>query len=157
MTPVSYAIWAFLAGALIPLMGILNAGLARGAGGPVPATVILFTTALVGSLLLFLVTPVRVPDLATLARIPPGQYTGGLIVGFYVASITFLAPRFGVGNAILFAVSAQLLTAAVIDHFGLAGALLRPLTPIRLTGLLIVVAGVVVTQAGDRLLVAARS
>jgi len=29
MSGVSYALWAFAAGALIPLMGILNAGLAR--------------------------------------------------------------------------------------------------------------------------------
>ena len=157
MSLVSYAIWAFMAGALIPLMGILNAGLARGAGGPVPATVILFATAFAASLLLLLVTPARFPDLATLSRIPAAQYTGGLIVGFYVVSITFLAPRFGVGNAILFAVSAQLLTAALIDHFALVGAILRPLTPIRLVGLLIVVAGVVVTQVGDRVLAAARS
>jgi hypothetical protein len=32
--------------------------------------------------------------------------------------ITFLAPRFCVGDAILFAVTAQLLTSAFIDNFG---------------------------------------
>lgn len=33
MSSITYALWAFCAGALIPLMAILNAGLARGAGG----------------------------------------------------------------------------------------------------------------------------
>jgi transporter family-2 protein len=71
-------------------------------------------------------------------------------VGFYVLSITFVAPRFGVGNAILFAVAAQLVTSAVIDHFALAGAALRPVTPMRLVGLLIVIVGVVITQLSGR-------
>jgi transporter family-2 protein len=51
----------------------------------------------------------------------------------------------------LFAVTAQLVTAALIDHFALAGATLRPITIIRAIGLGIVVLGVVITQAGDRL------
>jgi len=132
-------------------MGILNAGLARGTGGPVAATVLLFATGFAASLALALVTMARLPDLATLERIPPAQYTGGLIVGFYVVSITFIAPRFGIGNAILFAVTAQLIMAAVIDHFALAGAVARPLNVIRLVGLATVIAGVVLTQLSDRL------
>jgi transporter family-2 protein len=150
MSSVSYAIWAFAAGALIPLMATLNAGLARAAGGQVQATVILFAIGLSASLLLALTTAVRLPDLQVLARLAPHQYAGGLIVGFYVLSITFLAPRFGVGNAILFAVMAQLITSALIDHFAFAGATLRPLTIMRAAGLLIVITGVVITQIGDR-------
>ena len=156
MSGVSYALWAFAAGALIPLMGILNAGMARAAGGPVPATVLLFAIGFAASLVLALVTMTRFPSLDTLVRIPPAQYAGGLIVGFYVVSITFLAPRFGIGNAILFAVSAQLVTSAVIDHFALAGAIGRPLNAIRLVGLAVVVTGVILTQLSDRLAAAPR-
>lgn len=145
-----YAVWAFAAGALIPLMAILNAGLARTVGGHVQATVILFATGLIASLLLAVTMAVRVPDLHALVRVAPHQYAGGVIVGFYILSITFLAPRFGVGNAILFAVTAQLITSALIDHFALAGAALRPLTTMRSVGLLIVITGVVITQISDR-------
>jgi bacterial/archaeal transporter family-2 protein len=151
MSSVSYAVWAFAAGALIPVMATLNAGLARAAGGQVQATVILFAVGLIASLLLALATAIRLPDLHALAGAAPHQYMGGLIVGFYVLSITFLAPRFGVGNAILFAVTAQLVTSALIDHFAFAGATLRPLTMMRAVGLLIVIAGVVITQLSDRL------
>jgi transporter family-2 protein len=150
MSSVSYALWAFAAGALIPLMAILNAGVARTAGGQIQATVILFAIGLIASLLLALVTMVRLPALPTLLLVAPYQYAGGVIVGFYVLSITFLAPRFGVGNAILFAVAAQLMTSALIDHFALAGAALRPLTTLRALGLLIVITGVVITQISDR-------
>jgi transporter family-2 protein len=150
MSTITYAAWAAAAGALIPLMAILNAGLARAAGGTVQATVLLFATALAASLIVAAVTRVQAPALQSLTRIAPQQYAGGLIVGFYVLSITFLAPRFGVGNAILFAVSAQLITSAGIDHFAVAGATLRPITLTRAIGLMIVVAGVVITQIGDR-------
>jgi transporter family-2 protein len=150
MSTLSYAIWAFAAGALIPLMAILNAGLARASGGMVQATVLLFATGLAASLLLAVITSARIPELQSLARIAPVNYAGGLIVGFYVLSITFIAPRFGVGNAILFAVTAQLVTSAVIDHFALAGAALRPVTLMRVVGLLIVIAGVVITQISAR-------
>jgi len=150
MSTVSYAIWAFAAGALIPLMALLNAGIARTTGGQIQATIILFAVGLIASLLLAVIMAVRLPDLHTLLRVAPQQYAGGVIVGFYVLSITFLAPRFGVGNAILFVVTAQLITSALMDHFGLAGAALRPLTMMRAVGLLMVIIGVVVTQVSDR-------
>jgi transporter family-2 protein len=156
MSTVSYAIWAFAAGALIPLMAILNAGLARAVGGPVQAAVILFAVGLVSSLLVAATATARIPELTTLARIPFAQFAGGIIVAFYVLSITFLAPRFGVGNAILFAVTAQLLSSAAIDHYGLAGASLRPLTATRLLGLAIVIIGLVLTQIADRITAALR-
>jgi len=146
MSSMSYALWAFFAGALIPLMAILNAGIARVAGGTIPATVLLFGTGFIGTLLFALATGTPLPGIQTLAKVPPQNFAGGLIVGLYILSITFLAPRFGVGNAILFAVTAQLITAAAIDHFALAGATSRPLTTLRVVGLLIVIIGVVITQ-----------
>lgn len=151
MSMVGYAAWAFAAGALIPLMAILNAWLARATGGFVQATVLLFAIGLVASLVLAAVVSARIPNFTTLIGVAPRQYAGGLIVAFYVVSITFLAPRFGVGNAILLAVTAQRLTSAAIDHYALAGAALRPLTTVRGIGLAIVVLGVVITQVGDRI------
>jgi len=105
---------------------------------------------LIASLLLAAIMTVRLPDFHTLLRVAPHQYAGGVIVGFYVLSITFLAPRFGVGNAILFVVTAQLITSALMDHLALAGATLRPLTTMRAVGLLIVITGLVITQISDR-------
>jgi len=150
MSTVSYALWAFAAGALIPLMAILNAGLGRAVGGPIQSSVILFTIALLAALLVAALATVRIPNLPLLVRVPALQYAGGLIVAFYVLSITVVAPRFGVGNAILFAVTAQLLSSAVIDHFALGGATLKPLTSLRVLGLTIVLIGVVLTQISDR-------
>ena len=135
MSTITYAAWALAAGALIPLMAILNAGLARAAVGTIQATILLFATGLTASLLLAALTTAPIPSVQSLARAAPASYAGGLIVAFYILSITFLSPRFGVGNAIL----------------ALAGAAPRPVTMMRAVGLLIMVIGVVIAQAGDRL------
>jgi transporter family-2 protein len=50
-------------------------------------------------------------------------------VAFYVLSITWIAPTFGVGNAVFFVLLGQLVSAAMIDHFGLFGAQVTPVSP----------------------------
>ncbi|MFZ8458435.1 DMT family transporter, partial [Staphylococcus aureus] len=80
----------------------------------------------------------------------PIDFAGGLIVGFYVLSITVLAPAFGVGNAILFVMVAQIFTSAAIDHFALFGAALRPVSLLRALGLVVLLVGLAISQLADR-------
>ena len=81
-------------------------------------------------------------DIRFSADIPFHFYFGGLFVAFYVISVTFIAPRFGVGNAIFFVLVGQLTSAAIIDHFGLFGAQRFPVDTARLAGIALMVAGV---------------
>lgn len=69
-------------------------------------------------------------------------------MAFYVLSITFVAPRFGVGNAIFFVLLGQVISAAAIDQFGLFGAMARPLTALRLGGIGLMVTGLFLIQRG---------
>ncbi|MEM9127998.1 MAG: DMT family transporter, partial [Pseudomonadota bacterium] len=73
-------------------------------------------------------------------------FLAGVLVAFYVLSITFVAPRFGVGNAIFFVLLGQMISAAVIDHFGLFGAQRTPLDAMRLTGILLMAGGLALIQ-----------
>jgi transporter family-2 protein len=50
-------------------------------------------------------------------------------VAFYVLTITWIAPTFGIGNAVFFVLLGQLVSAALIDHFGLFGAQVTPVSP----------------------------
>ena len=111
-------------------MAILNAGVARATGGTIQAAVLLFATGLIASLLLAVTMKAHIPAIQTLARIALPQYAGGVIVGFYILSITFLAPRFGVGNAILFAVTAQLLTSALSPPTALKAQTVTSISPL---------------------------
>lgn len=143
--------WAAMAGAFIPVMAVLNGRLGRSLGEPLYAAAILFVVglSLFGVLSFFFG---RVPlQLSALRAVSPVEFAGGLIVGFYVISATILAPRMGVANFIMMAVCAQMVFSVVIDHFGLFGAAVRPANAMRLAGVAVLVAGVVITQlAGEK-------
>ncbi|TYB80084.1 DMT family transporter [Maritimibacter fusiformis] len=135
------------AGVGIPLLAALNAALGRHLGSPAAAGVILFVVALIAALAVFTLTG---SSFRGAASAPRHLFIAGLFVAFYVLSVTWIAPSFGVGNAIFFVLLGQLLSAAVIDHFGLFGALPSPLTPTRTLGIAVMGAGVFLTQIAGR-------
>jgi transporter family-2 protein len=134
---------ALIAGALIPVQAAANAALSKSIRGNVPvAALILFAIAGVATLLAVLLAREPAPTVETLRAAPWWSYLGGLIVAFYVFSITFLAPRIGVGTAISLVVTGQILAALTIDHFGLLRSLTFPLNPVRLLGAVLMGIGV---------------
>lgn len=67
-------------------------------------------------------------------------------MAFYILTITYIAPHFGVGNAVFFVLLGQLISAAAIDHFGLFGAQVSPLGLARAGGIALMASGVWLTQ-----------
>ena len=145
-----YAIWAAFAGLFIPVMAVLNARLGRSLGAPIQAPVVLFVVAALFAAAVSLAVSGRFPALGSVMTTAPVNLLGGVIVGFYVVSVTLLAPRFGVGNVILFAMVAQILSSAAIDNFGLFGMAVRSLDWRRTIGLAILLTGLGVIQTGPK-------
>ena len=141
MTFASLAALALVVGALIPLQAATNAALARALGSVAFASFTVFAVALVFVSACVVVARTPVPALGVLRSAPAYGYLGGLIVGSYVLAITFLAPRLGVGNAICFIVTGQILAAVAIDHFGLFGSMVQLLSWQRALGVLFMIAG----------------
>jgi transporter family-2 protein len=137
----AFATIMLLTGIGIPILAALNGGLGGRLGSPMAASVILFGVALLIALAGALVTG-ALGDVRFSADIPFHFYLGGLFVAFYVIAVTFIAPRFGVGNAIFFVLVGQLASAATIDHFGLFGAAQFPVDARRIAGIALMVAGV---------------
>jgi len=81
---------------------------------------------------------------------PKHLFLAGVLIAFYVLSITFIAPTFGVGNAVFFVLLGQLISAAAIDHFGLFGAQVTPINALRILGIAVMAAGVAITQLAAR-------
>jgi Uncharacterized protein conserved in bacteria len=137
----TFAFIMFLTGVGIPVLAALNGGLGARLGSPMAASVILFglalTIALAGTAATGSLGAVRLS-----AGVPPQYYFGGLFVAFYVIAVTFIAPRFGVGNAIFFVLVGQIVSAAAIDHFGLFGSLRYPIDAKRTAGIALMIAGV---------------
>ena len=141
-----YALTMLLAGMGIPLLAALNAALGQKIGNPFATGVVFFGVALMVGIVAALISGPGA--LAKLPEAPKHLFTAGLFVAFYVLSITYVAPRFGVGNAVFFVLLGQLISAAVIDHYGLFGARLSPLTLSRALGIAVMSVGVWIAQRG---------
>ena len=136
-----------LAGIGIPLLAALNAALGQRLGSPAAAALILFIVALVVTAI---VTWSTKGGFRALPGTPVHLLGGGVLVAFYVLSITWIAPTFGVGNAVFFVLLGQLVSAAIIDHFGLFGARVLPMSPTRALGIAVMAIGVFLTQIAGR-------
>src|SRR5215216_1247569 len=66
----------------------------------------------------------------------------GLVV---IGAISYMIPRVGVAASIVTIVAGQLLVSAILDHYGLLGAMVRPLDLTRALGLAVVFLGVWLT------------
>jgi len=145
MSPnVSFAAVMVLAGIGVPVLAALNAGLGTRIGSPAVAALCLFAVAFAVTAAVALATGIA--PVGALADQPRHLFFAGLLIAFYVLSITYVAPRFGVGNAIFFVLLGQLAAAALIDHYGLFGARISPLTLTRAGGILLMAAGLALTQ-----------
>ncbi|WP_127114271.1 DMT family transporter [Shimia sediminis] len=140
-----YAGVMLLAGIGIPVLAALNAALGQRLGSPLAAGVVLFCVALTTAIFVLLVSG-QSNLLAGLTSSPKHLFLGGVLVAFYVLTITWIAPKFGVGNAVFFVLLGQLISAAAIDHFGLFGAQVSPLSLARAGGIAVMAAGVWLTQ-----------
>ncbi|WP_224814607.1 DMT family transporter [Hasllibacter sp. MH4015] len=140
------ALIMFAAGIGIPLLAALNARLGANIGSPAAAATILFIVAFCAAGATMILTGVE--PLRALPGQPKHLFLAGLLVAFYVLSITYVAPSFGIGNAVFFVLLGQLVSAAAIDHFGLFGAQVAPVTGLRLAGIAVMGIGVAITQLG---------
>ena len=134
------ALMMLVVGMGIPVTAALNATLGTHIASPVVASAVLFAVGLIVTSILM--TLVGTPPPNAFAGAPWWSYLAALGVVFYVLSVTWSAPRIGVGNAIFFVLLGQLIAAATIDHFGLFGALKTTLTAKRALGLLVMAVGV---------------
>ncbi|WP_300516907.1 DMT family transporter [Aliiroseovarius sp.] len=147
MTSTNSALIMLAAGIGIPVLAALNAALGQRLGSPVGAGVVLFLVALATTGVVFLFSGA---SLKGALSAPPHLFLAGTLVAFYVLTITWVAPTFGVGNAVFFVLIGQLISAAIIDHYGLFGASQHPLTLARAGGIGVMAAGVFLTQVAGR-------
>jgi len=136
-----YAVIMLIAGLGIPVMAALNSGLGVKLQSPIMAATVLFAVGLIASLAL-LIAFEGLPKSTPSTFAPTTSYMGGLFIVFYIFSITWISPKFGVGNAILFVLLGQIVSLAIIDHFSLMGAPHHTITLGRAAGLLMMSIGI---------------
>ena len=149
MSLLDVVLWGALAvivGALIPVQAATNAAMSRVIGSVAITSLALFAIGFVVVAAWVIVLRAPLPSLETMRRAPAYGWFGGFIVASYVISITFLAPRLGVGNAIRLVVTGQIIAAVIIDHVGAFGAVVQRLTMGRAIGVVLMIIGVILAR-----------
>jgi len=150
-SPYFFAALMFLAGLGIPTMAALNAGLGLRLQSTVLAATIFFIVALFttvvfmvcfDSLALSKLSGSGMAKAIHWHSIPWYFYFGGIFVAYYVLSITWVAPRFGIANAVSFVLLGQIIAMSIIDHYGLLGAQQYVINIQRGIGLILMTTGV---------------
>ena len=131
---------AFLSGTLIALQAPTNAMLARGVGSPVNAALVSFAVGCAALLPAAFALGVR-PAAAPIRSLPWYAWTGGLYGAVFVAIAAYAVPRTGVTLFLMVAIAGQLAMAMVLDRAGAFGLARVEISPVRMVGILLVLAG----------------
>lgn len=139
-----YPLLALAAGAALATQVALNGKLKAHLGTPVQATLISLAVGAVAALAICLIARYPWPDRASLLATPWSAWAGGLLGVVYLSATVIVAPRLGVAATFGLVVVGQIVTALVMDHFGLLGVPVNPLSTWKLLGIALVIGGVVV-------------
>lgn len=129
---------AVLVGAAVPLQSAVNASMAQSQGHPLYGALTNTTVATLIFALLIVVFRLPAPNLKVATGGPWWLWTGGL----------FVAPRVGAAAFAAATIFGTVAASLVIDHVGLLGFPVKPVSLARMAGVGCVLAGVLLLQLG---------
>lgn len=142
-----YILLAILSGLCMGIQSPINATLSRYVGH-LQATTLSFGG---GAICLgILVLTIGTGDLSRITDAAWWQLLGGTYGAYIVFIITYAIPRLGAALTSTILTFGQLITAAVLDTFGLMGLPQVPLAPARVAGCFVVLVGVILVYLGKR-------
>jgi len=131
---------AMLVGGALTVQVGMNATLARVIGSSLWASAISFAIGLVALIGFATVVGSRAAT-GHFGQVPAWGWMGGLLGAVYVASVTILGPRLGGMTMVALVIAGQLLVALAVDQFGILGYPQIAVTPSRLLGAALLLAG----------------
>jgi transporter family-2 protein len=141
-----YVLFAFAAGAALPVQFGINAQLSSWLDSPVRAAFVSFLT---GAIILAVAAALMfkpMPSGSRLGHAPWWVWVGGAFGAFYVVASIVTAPRLGAATVVAVIVAGQSVASVVVDHFGWVGFEPRHVTPGRLVGMALVGTGVALVR-----------
>jgi transporter family-2 protein len=141
-----YVLFAFAAGAALPVQFGINAQLSSWLDSPVRAAFVSFLT---GAIILAVAAALvfkPMPSGSRLGHAPWWVWLGGAFGAFYVVASVVTAPQLGAATVVAVIVAGQSLASVVVDHFGWVGFEPRHVSPGRLVGMALVGTGVALVR-----------
>ena len=141
-----YLLIALLAGAMMPIQAATNNKMAAFVDSPILAALISFLVGTVALFVYLLLSGVPLTNLSGVKDAPTIAWIGGLLGAFFVAATVMLVPRLGVAMTFSLIIAGQMIVTIVIDHFGLLGIEVKPISWARLGGILLITGGVMLIR-----------
>lgn len=141
-----YMLMAVLAGAMMPTQAATNNKMAGVVDSPLIASLISFLVGTLAIAIYMAVTGTSFGNLASAKDAPPIAWIGGLFGAFFVVATVMLVPRIGVALTFSLVIAGQMLVTLVIDHYGLLGIDVRPVSWARIAGIVLITLGVVLIR-----------
>ncbi|WP_286238075.1 DMT family transporter [Neptuniibacter halophilus] len=135
-----------LAGAMLPLQAGINSHLARFSGSALWASAISFMIGCVALIAVNMALRTTTPSMIQLKDAPAWAWIGGLLGAFFVTAMAMFAPKLGASTLVALVIGGQLVTAVLLDHFGLAGYEVSETSLTRIAGLVLVGVGAYLTH-----------
>lgn len=146
-TPALLAL-TILVGALIPLQSGINSTSAKALGHPLFAALTNFAVGGIALVIGALALRLPFPPLSAISRAPLWSWWGGLCGAALVVTAILAAPRLGAALLVACLIAGQLGSSALLDHMGWVGFSARPISGLRIAGLVLLALGVVCVRKG---------
>lgn len=137
-----FLLFAVAAGAGVAVQAAINSRLRFVLGAPVWAASTQFVIGLAVLVVVALAMRAPLPPPGSFARAPWWMWTGGLFGAAFIFMTVVATPRLGAALMLAGVIVGQLAAALVIDHYGLFGSEVVPISTARVVGVLMLVAGV---------------
>jgi transporter family-2 protein len=145
-----WIVLALLAGAVLPAQGVVNGLLRHDLGAPfaVGAVSFLVATLAMAAALLFSAAVLRAPapTLQGLPAMPWWGWLGGFAGAIYVTTVFTAIPVIGASAAVGLTVAGQQVASVFVDRHGWFRLPKREVSPLRLTGVVLLLAGVAIIK-----------
>jgi len=129
------------AGIAITIQSGINSQLRTAIQHPLLAAFISFLVGTAALAVLLLFARETMPSLSQYSTIQWYKYTGGLLGAFVVTVTLISVAQIGAGNMFVLIVAGQLITAVLMDHFGVLGMKTNPVNMQKIVGICLLIAG----------------
>ncbi len=130
-----------LAGVAMTVQSGINSQLRAALSHPILAAFISFLTGTIALAIIMFFTKQGFPSLNAYNNINLYKFSGGLL-GVFVVTVTLLSvAEIGAANMFVLIIAGQLITAVLMDHFGVLGMKVNPISVQKSIGIVLLVAG----------------
>lgn len=144
-----YSLLSFLSGLAVALQVGINGQLRSKVDSPVFSSFISFAVGTIALALVFFYTLANGSYTLSSESIKGVRWwmlTGGFLGAFYIFTSIFATPKIGFANMFSLVICGQIILSVIFDHFGLLGNDVHLISPLRILGVALLIAGVYIIQ-----------